>query len=207
MLVEHVHKAVVWALSGASVFHVRCVVGVMFAFLFMLRGASIAEVCWNDVQFQPPSKLTVIIRSLKTSVQASQVVVRSLELPLASEVWALGRLVTSLGLPPSARILPCGLNHAVQTVFRGLGVRYPAKGHSCRSGGASAALSLGVPLERVALHGVWTPGSGAIFRYVGVHVKVSPATFSYFGSLLPAAQRVGMSQLVSQLHVQNPVVG
>ena len=85
---------------------------------------------------------------------------------------------------------------------------YPAvKAHSCRAGGASAALSLGVPLERVALHGVWAPGSAAIFRYVGVHVKVSPATMAYFGSLLPAAQRMGMVQLLGQLGVQNPGAG
>lgn len=110
-----------------------------------------------------------------------------------------------LGLPACTKVLPCGLNDAMQRVFCGLQLQCPAKGHSCRSGGASAALSLGVPLARVALHGVWTPGSGAIFRYVGIHVIVSPATFSYFGSLLPASQRVGMSQLVTQLQVQNPL--
>lgn len=60
-------------------------------------------------------------------------------------------------------------------------------------------------MERVALPGVWAPGYGAIFRYVAVRVKVSPACFSYFGGLLPAARKVGMQQLMLRLQVQHPM--
>ena len=203
LLVEHVHEAVLWALGPVSGFAVRCVAGLLLAFLFMLRGASAFALTWGDVVLTPPCKVELRIRNLKTSFQASSLLVRSLELPLAPEVAALGRKVAALGLRAGDRLMPWNLNRTVQHVLQQLRVQYPAKGHSCRSGGATAALSLGVPLERVALHGAWSPGSGSIFRYVAVPVKVSPATFSYFGGLLPTAQRVGMMQLLQKLSVKN----
>lgn len=205
LLVAHVHAAVSFALRGCSPFLLRCVAGVLIAFLFMLRGASMKGLLWGDVSWTPPHGVEVRVRSLKTSIQASSVLVRRLELPLAPEVKDLGRRVAQLGLKSGECLLPCDLNRAVHAVLACLQVQYCAKGHSCRSGGASAALSLGVPLERVALHGAWAPSSGSIFRYVAVQVKVSPATFSYFGGLLPTAQRAGMLQLVQRLQVRNPL--
>lgn len=119
-----------------------------------------------------PHGLEVHLRSLITSIQASTVVIRQLEQPLAPEVLQFRQHVLKLGVQPGDRVLPCNLNNAVQTVLQLLHVQYQAKGHS-------AALSLGVQLERVSLHGVWAHGSSSIFRYVAVHVKVSPATFSF----------------------------
>lgn len=142
----------------------------MLAFLFMLRGATVSVLCWQDVRCVSPHGLEVHLRSLIFSIQASTVVIRQLEQPLAPEVLQLWQHVLQLGVQPGDRELPCNLNNAVQTVLQLLHVQYQAKGHS-------AALSLGVPLERVSLHGVWAQGS--IFRYVAVHVKVSPTTFSF----------------------------
>lgn len=73
VLVEHVHPAACWALTAESFFLVRCVVTVTLAFLFMLCGASVNKLLWGDVVFRAPKSLVITIRSLKTSLKASEV--------------------------------------------------------------------------------------------------------------------------------------
>ena len=165
---------------------------VAMAVIFFLRASSLAYVEPAHFSFLPNGVLEVAIVKHKTRL--ATVLVRTL--PPASPllvnfIAALRDFVASCpgGVPvfPLSQDAPSvGLSAAVGAVLHVAGAQPPPgtlwSGHSCRAGGATAALSIGVSLPMVMQWGDWRSLT-SVQRYLDALVAPSPAAFSLFGHL------------------------
>lgn len=67
--------------------------------------------------------------------------------------------------------------------------------HALRRGGATAAHSIGVPLETICFWGGWSFGSDAVYRYVDFAHEATPADFAAFGWMLSRAAEIASAFL------------
>lgn len=168
----------------------------LMAFHTGLRGASILALTADDVTVRP-GEYTISIYDEKGRTHEGQrrIITCQCYYPEMVRVVAALCLAAGAGQPLFSRVLGTtdgAFNSNVGAVLSFLNLQPPADekwlGHSCRSGMASAAFKLGVPLfPTIADRGGWR--SDAILRYIFPGVTDDFFGFAFFGFLLPAAAR------------------
>lgn len=162
------------------------------ATILMVRASSLVHVRPADVVFTPDGGVCITVTIHKTRLATS--LVRSI--PPASHMlvhWValLRALVAAVpsGSPLFAfpgQSASAGLSSAVRSVLSAAGMAPPSgavfSGHSCRGGGATAALAVGVSLPVVMGWGDWKSLTSVV-RYIDPLCPPSPAAVALFGHL------------------------
>ena len=160
--------------------------------ILMVRASFLDDVRPADVVFTPDGGVCITVTIHKTRLATS--LVRSI--PPASHMlvhWValLRALVAAVpsGSPLFAfpgQSASAGLSSAVRSVLSAAGMAPPSgavfSGHSCRGGGATAALAVGVSLPVVMGWGDWKSLTSVV-RYIDPRCPPSPAAVALFGHL------------------------
>jgi hypothetical protein len=199
--VEHGHRDVLLA---------RQVLLVVLAFSSFCRGRSVLSLLAEDVRLVGSGdELELWVgdeKTRKVDGVKRRISVNLRYLPELRTLWNLfvaAREAAWAAVLPGARLASVGcwdlpgdcvfrvdgyLNVCVKAVFDRLQLSAESlcySGHSCRSGGASAAHALGVSLLVILSRGGWASSSDTVRKYVDVSVQPDAAVFKFFASLLP----------------------
>lgn len=180
------------AASEASPAASAAPLAVASACILMVRASSLVHVRPEDVRFPPDGGVCITVTHHKTRLATS--LVRSV--PPASPMLVHWIALLRVLVAATARACPlfafsgqspsAGLSSAVRTVLSAAGMSPPSgvsfSGHSCRGGGATAALAVGVSLPVVMGWGDWK-SLDSVVRYIDPLCPPSPAAVALFGHL------------------------
>lgn len=196
--------AVLWCGLHTSDDHVlRCCTSLVFNFLFGCRPATGAAMRASDVSVTADE---FCLRLETEKQRPTELERRVLHVPLAFiagplQLWnrwtarraVLGSPVTASAYVwslPSDRVAPRPLDldawfaSAVAAAGFHAPSGYIVSGYTARKGMATAAKSIGVPLEEIKWLGGWAVGSSAVYSYIDMGVRPCPAAFFWYGWLL-----------------------
>lgn len=180
----------------------RAVLALWTAFMFFSRGDSIYAAKKTDISIKDNRLEFVERRHKRKRVERAKNFIRSVPCDgfrawlhalekftiLRTAAWSQDQHVPDSfwqlpgERPPGRSFLSACLHHVENTIPTHFG-RQVFTSHSCRRGAASAALSIGVPLERISWWGGWSFNSASIFEYLDFSMQSSPAANLFFGWL------------------------